>query len=260
MRKLRLFKITLIAATALLSASLFESSANAAWGNGCTSSDHCYALTEWAMSGSGNGGGEEVMGLASEIYTTAMLVPEWAKGRFVTNEQWMVGPNGGWAEDGQLGGYDGVTEEGHEVNDDSLHWFYAFSIGEPAKYSVYVAPWTVGGYEWNSYYEEDEERNGWWCARIGSESHPVACDGYFKPYATRVEMGMEAGDGEQPENAGKSRTSAQWTEGVWHRWEKAKDEVVSRERQSESGYICINKYESVPGAIEWGTPPSNWPC
>jgi hypothetical protein len=102
---------------------LLPTSAGATWGNKCSlgNGHHCYAVAQWEMTGSGNGGGEEVKGLSSEFYTTAMLVPQWENGDFVTNEQWMSGYYGRWVEDGQVAGYNSPSEEGREVNYDSLH-------------------------------------------------------------------------------------------------------------------------------------------
>src|ERR1700689_5614201 len=78
----------------LLLAIVLAPAAGANWGAGCGPGDteHCYAETTWSMSGNGKGGGEEVMGLSSEIDTVSMLVPYWEEGNFVTNEQWMGNP------------------------------------------------------------------------------------------------------------------------------------------------------------------------
>src|ERR1700689_2162402 len=170
----------------LASATVLAPVASATWGKKCSAGEthHCYALSIWEMTGSGNGGGEEVMGESSEFYTVSMLVPYWEDHDFVTNEQWMSNPAGGWAEDGQLAGYNYYTEEGHEVNDDSLHPFYAFDLH--GVFTVWVDPETVEGYEWRSYTEEDPERNGTWCARF--ESTIVECKAGFDKYSNEVEL------------------------------------------------------------------------
>jgi hypothetical protein len=242
----------------VLLASIFASTASATWGNKCELDNHhhCYATSKWKMSGSGNGGGEEVMGESSEFYTVSMLVPYWEDHSFVSNEQWMGNPAGGWAEDGQLAGYDGYTEEGHDVNGDSLHPFYAFALGED--FDVWVDPQTVEGYEWRSYTEEDPGRNGIWCARFASTT--VECAAGFDKYSNEVELGMEAGDEAQPENAGDARTGAQFTGGGWYHWGKEVNETRNYYGEAEGAYMCTRNYEAIPGYIEWGTPKSKWPC
>ena len=242
----------------LASATVLAPVASATWGKKCSAGEthHCYALSIWEMTGSGNGGGEEVMGESSEFYTVSMLVPYWEDHDFVTNEQWMSNPAGGWAEDGQLAGYNYYTEEGHEVNDDSLHPFYAFDLH--GVFTVWVDPETVEGYEWRSYTEEDPERNGTWCARFASTI--VECKAGFDKYSNEVELGMEAGDEAQPENAGYARTGAQFTGGGWYHWGKEVNETRDYDDESEGAYICTRNYETIPGYIEWGTPKSKWPC
>ena len=171
---------------------------------------------------------------------------------FVDNEQWFVGPGGGWMEDGQTAG--------NEMNDYSLRPFWAYSIG--GYYKEYVEPWTVGADTWNTYEIEDEERNGRWCARFGNEP-PVECKGYFADYATAVEVGMEASTKSAPENQGRDGTTVQFTEGNWHFWGKAEQEAANNYGESEAGYICIKprpNYEQYPGSARWGTPSSTYPC
>ncbi len=43
-------------------ATLLAPTARATWGNKCSAGNghHCYGIAEWSMSGSGNGGGEEL--------------------------------------------------------------------------------------------------------------------------------------------------------------------------------------------------------
>jgi hypothetical protein len=241
---------------------LFAPAASAEWGNSCSvggkEENHCYALSSWEMSGNGNGSGEEVMGVSSEIYTVSMLVPYWESGDFITNEQWMINRNGGWAEDGQIAGADEPSEEGHEVNDDSLHPFWAFDHPSSGLWK-WIDPQTVNGYEWRSYTEEDPGRNGTWCARF--EQTIVECAAGFQKYSTLVTVGMEAGDVVQPENAGDDRTGAEFTGGGWYHWGKDRNETVHYGGSpSEASYICVRNWQAIPGYIEWGTPRSKWPC
>ena len=65
---------------------LLPASAMATWGNKCSlgNAQHCYSIASYEMTGTGKGGGEEVKGLSSEIATTAMNVPQWENGDFVT--------------------------------------------------------------------------------------------------------------------------------------------------------------------------------
>jgi hypothetical protein len=242
---------------------LLTPAASATWGHKCSAGNthHCYGVAEWEMTGTGNGGGEEVKGISGEINTFAMSVPLWESNDFVTNEMWMVGPGGGWAEDGQIAGYDYYTEGGHEVNGYSLHPFYAFNIGTGGTFSIYIYPGTVGGNEWgHAYTEEDPATNGNWCARFGT-TETVACDGTYAKFATKVEGGMEAADEQQPENAGQDRIIAQWTNGTWHTWNRADYEAVDYSGESEAGYVCASNYGgSSAGYTQWGTPSSSHPC
>ncbi len=255
--KTRYIGIVILASGALLS-TLFAPPASATWGRGCQlgNEHHCYAETRWSMNGNGNGSGEEVMGLSSEIFTWAMLVPEYLSHDFVTNEQWMGDISGGWAEDGQIAGYASATEEGHEVNNDSLHWFYAFDIS--GEFSIFVSPSTVEGWQWHSYTEEDPGRNGNWCARLGATT--VACRSGFAKYSPSVTVGEEAGTEMTPENAGEDRTGAEFTNGSWYHWGPAVNETRSYSGESEKGYMCTRNYEAYPGYIEWGTPYLKYPC
>jgi hypothetical protein len=205
------------------------------------------------MTGSGNGGGEEVKGISGEINTFAMSVPLWELGYvFVSNEMWMVGPGGGWAEDGQIAGAD--------YDSYSLHPFYAFEVGTK-ELSKYIYPGTVGANEWgHAYTEEDPGTNGTWCARFGT-TEVVACDGKYSKFATDVEGGMEASDETQPENAGQDRIIAQWTNDTWHTWNRAAYQAVDYSGESEAGYVCAANYGgSAAGYTQWGTPSSSHPC
>jgi hypothetical protein len=231
---------------------LVPASASAAWGNDCQQGDpnHCYALADYKMTGSGNGGGEEVMGLSSEIATTAMNVPQWEYGAYVTNEQWMAHfQTNRWIEDGQQAGEPEATEEGREVNGQSLHWFYAFESSYG--YSEYVAPWTYPGFTFESYTLSDPGSNGTWCEKIGEVQ--VACQGGFPKYATEVQVGMEAADEVRPSNSGKDHTGVQWTEGNWHHWAKARLRTFRPVEHTEEGVVCASPYESIPGYINFGT-------
>jgi hypothetical protein len=235
--------------------------ASATWGNKCSAGNdhHCYAIAEWAMDGNGYGSGEEVMGVAAQVDTTAMVVPLYEDGDFVTNEMWMDGPGGGWAETGQIAGYGYYTEEGHDVNDDSLHYFYAFNIGSPESFSLYITPWTIEGYENHAYSVEDPNRNGEWCVKFNTATE--ACDGTFATYAPTIQDGMEAADEDQPENAGKTEAIAEFTNGSWYPWGSATKHLTEAYGgASESSYTCIADNGSDPGSVQWGTPKSKQPC
>jgi hypothetical protein len=58
-------------------ATVLAPTASATWGRHCSAGEnhHCYGIAEWEMTGSGNGGGEEVKGISGEIATDAMSVP-----------------------------------------------------------------------------------------------------------------------------------------------------------------------------------------
>jgi hypothetical protein len=203
------------------------------------------------MNGNGYGSGEEVMGVDSEFYTTAMLVPDWEQGiDFVSNEQWMSGPNGGWAEDGQLAGAG--------INDDALYYFYAFKVGS-GELNVTPTPLNIEGYQWHNYGIEDAARNGDWCVNF---NHAVeACETGFATYSPEIQVGMEAADELQPENAGKDLTGAQFTNGGWYHWgSKTQNETRAYGGASESSYICATDWEPYAGEIQWGTPKSSYPC
>jgi hypothetical protein len=245
---------TIVAAFALAVPSL----ASAGWGNGCSlgNGHHCYAIANWEMTGTGEGGGEEVKGLSSEIQTTAMEVPEVKEnGPFVTNEQWADLPSGTserWIEDGQIAGYDLWTEEGREINGKSLHWFYASELGG---FLLYIAPWTKEGFTWVSYTLSDPANNGRWCAKIETSEISESCRSGFKKYATAVQVGEEAATEAKPENAGKDRTGVQHLDGNWYHWNGAAWETTDYTgTKSESAYMCVKGYEAIAGYINWGTP------
>lgn len=238
----------------VISGLLLPATASATWGKNCKfgNEHHCYAVAEWSMSGSGEGGGEEVKGVSSELETTSMHVPLWENGDFITNEQWMVDTRGDWAEDGQIGGYNSATEEGREVNGTSLHWFYAYE--EPYNgFGIFVAPWTYEGFTPIQYTLWDPENNGWWCEKI--ELVQVSCQTSFKKYATDIEVGMEAADEEQPENAGRVYTTgAQHLNGGWYNWNSAEWRTVNYNGENESAYVCATGWKEIAAYIRFGTP------
>jgi hypothetical protein len=232
---------------------ILPADASATWAGGkcsVSSEDHCYGVASWEMSGSGEGGGEEVKGLSSEIITSAMQVPLWYEGDFVDDEQWMTGKYGHWVEDGQTAGNNVAEEEGREVNGTSLHWFYAYDNGS---YNEYVAPWTYEGWTPIQYTLWDPENNGSWCEKI--EKVQVACQSGFRKYATTVEVGMEAADEEAPENAGwVHSTGVQHLDGNWYTWNKAEWETVNYHRESVSAYVCTVGYQGIAAYVDWATP------
>jgi hypothetical protein len=213
------------------------------------------------MTGSGNGGGEELKGISGEIASDAMSVPFWESGDVVTNEMWLNAPEseGGWAEDGQLAGENDSTEEGHEVNGTSLHPFWAYNGNNGGKFTIYVYPGTVAPGSWQSYSEEDIYTNGYWCA--GLSFGTAECKGGYPAFATDVQVGMEAGDERQPENAGQDHIIRQNTTGTWETWPHAAYESEDSNGESEAGYVCAANYGGLaPGYTQWGTPSSSHPC
>ncbi len=240
---------------------IVPATASAEWGNKCNAKLHCYGIARFKMKGTGAGNGEEAEAMSSEIVTDAMNVPGWEVGEgatsyVVTNEQWMRAPKGNWVEDGQLAGDKNATEEGKEVNGKSLHWFYAYNnrVSEGVNnYHEYNSPWTYPGWTPEAYALNDPNRNGTWCEIIGSVQ--VNCDGNYAMYATEVEIGMEAGDEQQPENMGYVQNTGvenQW--GEWEYWKKAEIETINKMLQSEAGYTCAKSIASHPGYISFGTP------
>jgi hypothetical protein len=247
-------KSPILSVLAFVACLVVPTSANATWANNCSQyGPHCYALADWKMKGSGSGGGEEVKGLSSEINTTAMSVPLWEGKAFVDDEQWMAQyQTNKWVEDGQMAGGNYQTEEGREVNGQSLHWFYAFNTGNI--YSEYEAPWTYPGWTWISYTLSDPGSNGSWCEKIGTVQ--VACQGGFSKYGTEVQVGMEAADEVRPENSGKDRTGVQHLDGNWAYWNKAEWWMwnAAGSTKDEQGYgICTTGFENIAGYVNWGT-------
>jgi hypothetical protein len=179
----------------------------------------------------------------------------------VTNEMWLEAPEaeGGWAEDGQIAGYDYYTEEGHEVNGYSLHSFYSYEGNNGGIFTTYIYPGTVAAGSWQSYSEEDTSSNGYWCAGFGFGT--AECKAGYPEFATDVLVGMEAGDEQQPENAGQDHIIAQYTNGAWHTWPHAEYLSKYYYGTSEAGYICAANYGGLsPGYTQWGTPSSSYPC
>jgi hypothetical protein len=244
-------------------ATLLASTASATWGNKCSAGNghHCYGIAEWSMTGSGNGGGEELKGISGEIASYAMSVPLWESHDFITNEMWLNAPpaEGGWAEDGQIAGYDYYTEDFNEVNGYSLHPFYAYGENNGTGFTIYIYPETVAADSWQSYSEEDTNTNGYWCAGFGFGT--AACKGGYPAFSTDVQVGMEAADERQPENEGQDHIIAQYTNGTWHAWPQAKYRSVDHAGESEAGYVCAANYGGLsPGYTQWGTPSSSYPC
>lgn len=71
------YAIALLCAWGVLFATVLAPAASATWGHKCSAGNthHCYGIANWSMTGSGNGGGEEVKGISGEINTFAMQVP-----------------------------------------------------------------------------------------------------------------------------------------------------------------------------------------
>jgi hypothetical protein len=238
-RHLTVFSLLVLVVVALA----VPATASATWGGECKikvepEDYHCYGTAEWVMSNKG----EEVKGLSSVIYTSAMYVPEWNlhEGQvFVSNEQWAIFPqdHGYWVEDGQLAG--------SENNCCSLHKFYAYD--EAKGLHETTLPSTVEGYTWNSFTLEDPSNNGGWCERYGP-SETLACQGgYGYPaYAKAVEVGAEMSDETKPENSGKDQTGVQHLNGGWYHWNEAW-------WYSNSKDVCVGGYEDIAAYINWST-------
>jgi hypothetical protein len=185
---------------------------------------HCYADATWAM-----GGGEEVLGTESEQKTTAMDVPTYYKGDFVTNEEWVAFPGfaGTWLEIGQQGG--------EYVDCCSLWWFFAWSRGE-GNYHQTVHIWEVTPNTWNNY-GILSANNGSWCYRVGPawEQQPACVSANFPPHSRELT------------DAGSVVVNGQWLDGSFHAWNF--DELF------HSSGTCVSRYAPVAhaGNINYGT-------
>ncbi len=219
---------------------MFTASASASWGKkqsggACSAGEnhHCYATAAWFMSH----GNEKIEGLSTNEITTAMSVPYWQNGDFVTNEQWANFPGDRWVEDGQTAGhgYDAI----------SLHWFYAYKNCAAAScYWENLAPWSDReGWVPNAY-TVNSIGGGSWCFKIGAVQ--TECDGGFETYTKDVEAGAEFADEAEPTNAGKQETGVQWIEGTWHHWAAA-------EWVHEAAGTCVSGWQNIAGYINYGT-------
>jgi hypothetical protein len=230
---------------------LLPSSALATWGTECRdeAKHHCYATAKWAMSGKGEGKGEEeVEGLESYIDTESMDVGEWAKGAFVTNEQWAGFPYGGWVEDGQEAG-DG---EGG-ANCCTLRWFTAY-VNKSGKYEANESPWEESGGKLNRYNLQSAISTGGaenkWCFAIGEGS--AGCVEGVATYSTNVTVGMEAASNTEPTNSGKDETLVMHLNKKWYDWNTA----TLKEDQWDgepSTHVCASGWKSIAGDIDFGT-------
>jgi len=214
---------------------VLPASASASWGSHCTNHlPHCYALAYWPMEKAG----EEVKGLSSNIYTTAMNVPDWnAEGEnFVSNEEWAKFPldHEYWVEAGQIAG--GVTE-----SNNIMHWFYAWD--NSTGLHRYFSPYRVEGYTWNTYTLTSTGKESW-CATIGSTQVSCGLSGVGN-VSKEVEVGMEATGETEPENSGHDQTSVQHMNGNWYHWNEA-------DWWTES-HTCVSLYEWIAGNINFGT-------
>jgi hypothetical protein len=224
---------------AVLLMALLPASASANWGrktnNGAScgpfEGEHCYAIDEWNMTGA-----EKVEGTLAYQYTTAMNVPGWASGDFVTNEEWaLFEPYFHWVEAGQIAGA--------SMDCCGLHEFYAYD--NSSGFWKVTAPWTVPAWT-NNLYQLVAAGSGTWC--VDWATTQVACSSGFPTYSNRLLVGDEIAAATKPENAGKEGTNATWVDGSVHNWNKAQPYA--------DGGMCLSQNTSpypAPGNINFGT-------
>jgi hypothetical protein len=212
----------------------------ATWGTHCkiANNNHCYSIANWYMTGSGNGGGEEVEGAVVETNTTSMNIPEWNVGAIVTNELWVdFHPSGYWAEIGTISGY-------YIGSCCALRWFYAKENANG--FTIWPQPNGVITPNTWPWYWLIAEGGGGWCWKIGEHGEAtVACEGGYTTYSNWLQDGAEAASESEPTNAGKVVTSYEARNGGWHTWNTAESFVDVR--------MCQSQFQPYPGNINYGT-------
>jgi hypothetical protein len=213
------------------------SAAQATWGNhgecGISENHHCYALTE-----------HTVTALASIdfVYTMVMDNPEWERGAFTTNEQWIgfsSEPNG-WIETGTIGG-NGV---GTGNSCCSLHPYYAEQLKGVFKETE--SEGTVPDHTYNHYVLYDAEDNGrwhiyWGCCEVGYYG------GGWPTKFNEQEAGVEAAAESEP--WAWMHDEVAWSQGgTWYPWTGAKGFT-----KGDTMCIGANPESPAEGNIEAGT-------
>lgn len=237
----------------ILVALVLASPAAASWGKGeCYEGEagHCYALTEWVMTHSG----ESVKGAVDIPDTTAMDVSEYASGAFVNDEMWLsFQSSGGWLEIGQTAGN---GESCCTLHPFIAHAEYVNGKGQIIGYQEYI--WkTVDAEPRNVYEIEDPSANGTWCEYIwGNEVDCHSKPGYWSTYSNTLEAGIEAYSNSHPSNAG-SQEVAYVAHGGEHRAWGGSSKVYGYISPGPelAGELCEtpNYSSNYPGNADWST-------
>jgi hypothetical protein len=211
-------------------ASLHQPRAHAAWGAACAQWNHCYSIGEWYMPYTGG----KVQGTSAVVKSTAMIVPGWASGDFVNQEEWTAFPYkyDAWLESG--------TKAGEYMDCCSLHGFWEESLGEN-NYTTGTAPWSfcceykydsiaVGSGTWYLYWDN---------ALLGGF-------GGLDTYSERVAAGMEVAANTKPYASARIDTAVEWTTGAWHSWS------YENGRRVDSG-LCWGRAGGIIGSMNVGT-------
>jgi hypothetical protein len=198
---------------------------------------HCYAIATWLMSG-----GERVLGTQAEIDSTAMSVPEWETGSFVTHEEWVdfgTPREERWVEVGNMGG------GGSPGSCCGVQWFYAASWG-PNDFYSHQHIWNI---PMNTYafYAMEWVGGSRWCYMIGPDWEVTyACVEGFQGYSTELQVGMEVADERMPSSSGSDYVNAEWTDHSFHNWNFAEGSVSVPQ-------LCYSHNGPYPGNINFGT-------
>jgi hypothetical protein len=209
--------------------------AHAAWGQSyptgqpCSQGYHCYSYGEWYMPATGG----RVQGTSAVVHSTAMIVPGWASGDFVNQEEWTVFPYkyGTWLESG--------TKAGAYMDCCSLHPFWEESVYE--SFTTGTAPWSfcceykydsiaVGNGDWYMYWDN---------AFLGGF-------GGLDTYSEQVQAGMEVAANTKPYASGEIDTAVEWTTGAWHSWS------TETYRRADPG-LCWSRARGIIGSMNVGT-------
>ena len=159
---------------------------------------HCYAVEQLQMLGYPK---EYVSGGTAYIDTTYMEIPGWAKGDFVTNEQWIQFNPGGWIETGQIGG------GGYDCC--SVHPFFAATTeGIEHGFYFYESPGTVAPNTYEHYTIYDAPPRGIWRVYWGCCEVKAYAYHQFPTWSNELEAGFEGGAAEQPYNWGRDEVAS----------------------------------------------------
>jgi hypothetical protein len=234
----RRLTVTLLACVGLIA--LTASPAAATWAGHCSDGNHCYAISDWTMTGT-----EGVVGAENYVWDYSMYVPP--GGLFVDDEMWLTWHSKpGWVETGEEAesGGCGCT----------LYPFFAQNTNKN-HYAEYVSPASITGPTNNGYrILSNSSHNGaweiYWELPNGTGYKYInSVTGEYSWYSTELQGGMEAATSATPTNWESNQVRAEYFEGTWHPWVGAYTEA----REIAEAGTCIRNDGNGIGSTYNGT-------